>query len=437
MPEVNERAESDKWLNTGLKIIATIMVLYHLINTQYFIFGGIEHRNVHLGFSLLLIFLNSMRGRNRNIKLFGLAAIILVLGSVLYVGYLYEDLEMRAMFNTKLDLAVGVILILVVLEGSRRGVGNVLPVFAIFLIAYFLLGRYFPGAFQTAAIPPKKIIPALSIALTGIYGVALSVSASYIFLFVVFGTLLQTSGATGFFMELGRLAGRRIRSGPAISSVITSALMGTTTGSIGANIVTTGSFTIPLMKKAGYRPEQAGAIESAASNGGQIMPPVMGAAAFAMAAVTGFSYLKIIIAAIIPAILYFMTVGLYALLQAAKLGLRTITEEVDVKEMLLRAPLFILPVGLIVYLLVLGRPLMYCAFWAIISAMVLSLLRKQTRPSIGQWIKGFTDGAITGAGIGAATACLGLILESMTGTGLGIKLPELVETWSGGNMLIA
>jgi TRAP-type uncharacterized transport system fused permease subunit len=188
-----------------------------------------------------------------------------------------------------------------------------------------------------------KIIATMSIGLTGLYGVALNVSASYVFLFVVFGIILKVSGAPGFFIEVGRLVGRKVRSGPAMSAVVTSALFGTTTGSIGANIVTTGSFTIPLMKNIGYKPEQAGAIEAAASNGGQIMPPVMGAAAFAMAAVTGIAYFDIAKVAIIPSLVYFATIGLYVQLRAVGQGISQHSEAVDYKEMLLRSPLFIVP----------------------------------------------------------------------------------------------
>jgi TRAP transporter 4TM/12TM fusion protein len=437
MGEVNDQGASNKGSEIAVKIVGIAMAVYHMVSSQYIFLGDIEQRNIHLGFALLLIFLTSLRGNIRIAKIWALLLAAFSAIAVIYVAVFYVDLEMRAMFNTTMDLIIGVILIVVVIEATRQAFGVVLPLVALFSVAYFFLGHFLPGFLRTAELLPSKVIPALSIGLTGIYGVALGVSASYIFLFVLFGSILQVSGATGFFIEVGKLVGRRIRSGPAMSAVVTSALVGTTTGSIGANIVTTGSFTIPLMKSVGYKPECAGAIEAAASNGGQIMPPVMGAAAFAMAGITGIPYLSIALAAAIPAIVYFGLVGLYAFLQAAKLGIRPRVETVNYREMFLRAPLFIVPLGLIIYLLFLGKPLMYCAFWASICAIALSLIRGSTRPSLKRWVDGFTQGAIAGAQIGAACACLGLILETMTGTGLGIKLPELVEAWSGGNMLVA
>jgi len=436
MTENGNAKTSFSWLGTIFLILGVGMALYHLISSQYLIFGDIQHRNVHLGFALLLVFLDGFKEARLPGRVIILLSVALILLSGIYVGVLYEELEMRSMFNTTIDLIIGVILIFLVLEGTRRAFGLALPFVAVVSIAYFFLGSYLPGILRTAAIDPGKIIAALSIGLTGLYGVALSVSASYIFLFVILGAILQVSGAPRFFMELGKLAGRGIRSGPAMSSVVTSALLGTMTGSIGANIITTGSFTIPLMKSVGYKPEQAAAIEAAASNGGQIMPPVMGAAAFAMAAITGFSYLIIIMAALIPSLFYFAVVGLYAQLQAMKLGISPKVETVENKELILRAPLFVVPLGLIIYLLSTGKPLMFCAFWAILSCMALSLLRKETRPSLKVWVKAFAKGAVTGGQIGVACACLGLILETLTGTGMGVKLPVLVETWTGGVMLI-
>jgi TRAP transporter 4TM/12TM fusion protein len=219
--------------------------------------------------------------------------------------------------------------------------------------------------------------------------------------------------------------------------VVTSALVGTITGSVGANIATTGSFTIPLMKKAGYKPEEAGAIEAAASTGGQIMPPIMGAAAFAMAGVTGIPYLTIAVVAIIPAIIYFLVLALYAISRAGRRGLTTHVEEVDYKEMLLRSPLFFIPLAAIVFSLMNGKTLMYAAFSGIVSAILLSLIRRQTRGSLAGWIRGFTTGALSGAQIAASVGCIGIILQVITLTGVGIKLPALVEAWSGGNVSLA
>jgi len=426
-----------KVVNVAVLMAGVVMALYHLVSSQYLIVGGFKHQNVHLGLAFLLVFLVSLRDGTGKAKLLALAGIVLSLACTSYVAVFYDALELRAMFNTPIDLVVGVILIILVLEGTRRAFGLILPIIAFIAISYCFLGYLLPGPFRAMQVSPIKIIPALSIGFRGIYGIILAISANYIFLFVFFGAILQVSGATGFFMQVGRMAGRRLKAGPAMSSVVTSALVGTATGSVGANIATTGSFTIPLMKKAGYKPEQAGAIEAAASSGGQIMPPVMGAAAFAMSGITGIPYLHIVVAAVIPAILYFVVLGLYAQFQATKLNLPNMVEPIDFREMLLRAPLFLIPIGLIVYFLIIGNTLMYSAFWGIISSILLSLARKQTRSSLKIWAEGFTKGALAGAQIGMSCACIGMVVETLMLTGMGVRLPGLVETWSGGNMGIA
>ncbi len=413
------------------------MAMYHLISTQYLIFGGYEHQNAHLGFALVLIFLVAIKEGGKKSRLIMPVLIALSLACVAYVGMNVEALQLRVWFNTTLDLVVGVLIVILVIEATRQSFGWILPVLTIVFIIYAFVGHYIPGPLRAAEVPLRGLIPSLAIGLSGVYGQIMAISANFIFLFVLFGAILQTSGATVFFEHVGRLVGRKMAAGPAISSVVTSALVGTITGSVGANIATTGSFTIPLMKKAGYKPEEAGAIEAAASTGGQIMPPIMGAAAFAMAGVTGIPYLTIAVVAIIPAIIYFLVLALYAISRAGKRGITTNVGEVDYKEMLLRAPLFFIPLVAIVVSLMNGKTLMYAAFSGIVSAILLSLIRKQTRGSLAEWIRGFTTGALSGAQIAASVGCIGIILQVITLTGVGIKLPALVEAWSGGNVSLA
>ncbi|MDP6180226.1 MAG: TRAP transporter fused permease subunit, partial [Desulfatiglandales bacterium] len=311
-----------------------------------------------------------------------------------------------------------------------------LGVVLVFLL-YTFLGFLLPAPFATMKYSFGKLISKLTM-IQGLYGIILGISANYLFLFVTFGSVLQISGATRFFMQIGKLLGRSgLAGGAALTAVISSALLGTLTGSVSANVVTSGSYSIPLMKKAGYRAEQAAAIEAAASTGGQIMPPIMGAGAFVMAGITGIPYLEIIVAAIIPAILYFVVVGVYAQLQAMKLGIRPLPEKIDIKEMLLTSYLFMVPIGILVILLVVGYTPMYVIFWTIISVVALSMFRKETRPSLMQWVEGFRNGAILGAQIGVSCAVIGLIVSCITLTGLGLKVPGLVEAISGGSMVIA
>jgi TRAP transporter 4TM/12TM fusion protein len=426
-----------RFIDIAIAIVGVAMAMYHLISTQYLIFGGYEHQNAHLGFALVLIFLVAIKGGGKKSRLIMPVLIALSLACVVYVGMNVLALQMRVWFNTTLDLVVGVLIVILVIEATRQSFGWILPVLTIVFIIYAFVGHYIPGPLRAAEVPLRGLIPSLAIGLSGVYGQILAISANFIFLFVLFGAILQTSGATVFFEHVGRLVGRKMAAGPAISSVVTSALVGTITGSVGANIATTGSFTIPLMKKAGYKPEEAGAIEAAASTGGQIMPPIMGAAAFAMAGVTGIPYLTIAVVAIIPAVIYFLVLALYAISRAGKRGITTNVGEVDYKEMLLRAPLFFIPLVAIVVSLMNGKTLMYAAFSGIVSAILLSLIRKQTRGSLAEWIRGFTTGALSGAQIAASVGCIGIILQVITLTGVGIKLPALVEAWSGGNVSLA
>ncbi|UCG65304.1 MAG: TRAP transporter fused permease subunit [Deltaproteobacteria bacterium] len=426
----------EKVVDGAIVLVGIPMAIYHLTYTQYMVAGPIPHQNIHLGLALILVFLTALRKSRKHWRLPLIAFILLSLIATGYVHIFYEDLEIRAMFNTIPDLIIGALLILLALEATRRSFGLLLPLLAAVAIVYAFLGHHIPEPFRAQHMSIGKTISSLSIGLTGIYGTILRVSANFIFLYVLFGTLMVTLKATGFFMQVGRLIGRVVRSGPAMAAVVTSSLVGSVTGQAAANVAITGSFTIPLMKRVGYKPEQAGGIEAAASTGGQIMPPVMGAAAFLMSGITGYPYREIIVVAAIPAILYFLVVGIYVQLQAVRLNVSQMAEEVDLKEMLLSAPLFLIPLALMVFLLVKGFSAMYVAFWAIVIVTVLSLIRKKTRPSFRELVNGFVQGAVGGARIGVSCACVGVIVSVVVMTGLGVKLPSAIEAWSGGNLNI-
>lgn len=429
-------ARQQRALDIVISVIAIIMVLYHLVSVQYLLLGPIPHQNLHLAFALVLVFLGTLQKKPR-LWPWNITLVLVSLIATAYVHIFYYDLELRSGFPTTADTIIGTILIIVVIESTRQAWGIVLPILASFFIAYSFLGYLLPPPFYFMKLQPEQIVSNMGIGMRGMYGSVLSISANYIFMFVLFGSVLGASGATGFFMEIGRVMGRRFRAGSGMSAVVTSALVGMVSGSVVVNVVTTGSFTIPLMKKVGYKPEHAGAIEAAASTGGQIMPPVMGIAAFAMAVFTETSYMKICAMAAIPAVLYFLVCGLYVYLQAERLNINPTTEKSDISELVKRAPLFILPLLLLVVLLVMGHSAEYCAFWAIVALVALSIIRRKTRPPLSQWIRGFVDGAATGAQIGVSVACIGTLIAVVVTTGLGIKISALVEAWSGGHLIVA
>jgi TRAP transporter 4TM/12TM fusion protein len=422
-----------------LMVIAGLaMAAYHMAATQVFLQPVKAHLNTHLGFCLLLVFLGNYGTTKGTRRLWPLLLVILALIAAGYVQVLWEDLENRSYFNTPLDLVIGVILIFLVLEATRQDFGVTLPVITILMVLYPFVGKYLPEPFRCQALDLDQTISNLSIGLAnGIYGIVLPTSANYIFLFVLFGALLQAMGGTRFFMLLARLVAGRIQGGPGMMAVVSSSMVGSITGSAAANVAITGSFTIPLMKKVGYRPEHAGAIEAAASNGGQIMPPIMGIVAFGMAGITGIPYLHIIAMALVPALLYFWAAGLYVYFRAGQLQIKGIEQEKpDYKELLYTMPSFVTPFIIILALLIKGYSVMYVAFWAIVGSIIVAYLGKN-RPPLSKIIEGFVKGARAGAGIGASAACVGLIMATITMSGLGVKLSSGIQAWSGGYLLAA
>lgn len=422
-------------LNTVVRVVGVAMVIYHLVYSQLFLQGVMEHLILHLGFALLLVFLMSMQNRYRPLEA---ALVLLSLGCYVFLSLSYERLELYGMYQaTNVDLAVGIIIILLCLEATRRRFGPVLPALAILCIVYAFVGSHLPGILQALPMTWDIIIERLSVgfAQAGIFGPILRVSAVFIFLFMVFAALVETCGATEFFNQFGKLIGQRFRAGPALAAVITSGLVGSVTGQAGANVSITGSYTIPAMKDVGYKPYQAGAIEAAASAGGPIIPPVMGVAAFLMSGMTGIPYARIIGVAALPALFYIFSCALYVQFQAAKMNVVTRVEKVNYRELILRSPLFLGSLLVIIILFVVGRTALYVSFWACATITILGFLRKQTRPSLKNLVDGIGRGASLGSGIAVTCATLGIIVATITGTGLGIKLPAAIGNFCGENLL--
>ena len=425
-------------LNIVVSSVGVAMVIYHLVYSQTYLQGVSEHQIFHLGFALVLVFLMSMQNSYKRWPL-KLAAVLFSAGCFVYLRVSYERLELYGMYEaTNLDLAAGIVLILLCLEATRQRFGPVLPGLALLCIAYTVAGHYLPGALKTLPMSWAVIIERLSIGFsgTGIFGPILRVSAIFMFLFMLFAALVEVCGATEFFNQLGKLIARRFRAGPALAAVLTSGLMGSVTGQAGANVTITGSYTIPAMKEVGYKPYQAGAIEAAASTAGPIMPPVMGVAAFLITAMTGISYAKIIAVAAVPALFYVFSCALYVQFQAAKMNVVPRAEEVNYRELIFRSPLFLGSLLIIIILFVIGKTALYVSFWACVVITFLSYLRKPTRPSLRALVNGFVRGASLGSSIAVTCGTLGIIVATITGTGLGIKLPVAVANFCGQNLLL-
>jgi len=426
-----QRIKSLNKLDLAIMVMGMAMVLYHLVYVRWMWQGPIEHQAFHLLFGLVIVYLIALKKYKKHWPWLFLLLLVSIITTG-YIKYFYPELEERMGMPTTPDLIIGILLLVVCFVAVLYSVSKILPIVALIFIAYTFLGQYVPGVFWHFPISLKTIISMYNIGLKGMFGMVLGVSANYIFLFLVLGAMLKTSGAIGFFNQVGRLAGRRLAGGAGMTAVISSALVGTVTGTGAANVAVTGPFTIPLMKRVGYTAEQAAGIETVASAGGNIMPPIMGIVAFVMAEYMRVPYIQVCAMAVIPALLYYFCIGLFVQLNALKRGIKPLPEEVDYRLLITRAPLFIIPLATMIVLLMRGSSLMLTAFASICVLVFLSLLRKETRGSFATWVNACVDGAKTGAMIAVTCSIVGIIVASIGVTGLGLRFPLIVEALSGG-----
>ena len=428
-----------KIISILVKVVALAGAAYHMAYVLYPVQNPILHINTHLMFAIVLVYLALAEKSKQGWPTLLLCFLALLgLGGTLYVQILYPELILRTMFNTTLDLAIGVMLIALCIDACRRTMGWLIPALAIGVVLYPFLGQYLPEPFYTTSYSVKRVISNLSLIFNnGLYSNALYSSAEYIFLFMIFGGVVEATGVANFFIELGKMIGRRFKGGGAIMSVVSSAGVGAVTTSVIANMSITGAFTIPLMKSIGYKPHEAGAIECASSNGGQILPPVMGVLAFFVAGLAGIPYIKLCAMGLITGALYYLNVGTYAYLLGGKRGIGKMDVKIDWKQFWLTAPPMLIPFAVIVILLLMDHSVMYTGFWATVSLILATFIRKGTRPSLKTLIDGFVSGAKGGADIGIISAVIGLLLTTVNMTGIGLKLGAGIETWSGGSTVIS
>lgn len=428
------------WIVAGLAILAS---LFHLYTAYFGLFAAMYQRSFHWMLMGTIIFLMYPISRNRpkdRIDIWDW-----VLAGLLIVGCLnillnYEQIALREGMASQSDIVLGTIMVILVIDATRRTVGWPLPIVAIVAIIYALAGPYLPGMFAHGGFPLVDLAPFEYLRTDGIFGVPLGVSATFIFLFVLFGAILNVSGAGQFFIDLALALTGKSRGGPAKAAVISSALMGSVSGSSVANTVTTGSFTIPLMKSIGYPSHFAGAVEAAASTGGQIMPPVMGAAAFVMAQFLGISYWSIVVAAAIPAILYFFSIFCMVHFRAGKEGITGIpADKLPIAGKVLKKGWhLLLPVVTLIVFLALGYSAIKAVFWSIILLIACSWLgEKENRMTPRKIINSFIEGGIMAVEVAAACACSGLIIGVVGITGLGLAFTSFIIDLSHGILPLA
>ncbi|WP_158735924.1 TRAP transporter permease [Alteribacillus sp. YIM 98480] len=368
--------------------------------------------------------------------------LLLILGVITF-GYALKEIEgvldRAGIFSTNLDLIFGTLAIILVLEMTRRTVGIALPVIGLVFFLYAIFGQMLPGELSHGGYSYARIITAL-FTYNGIFGTALAVVATFVAMFIVFAAILNLTGVGNIFLDLSKgIAGKR-KGGPAKIATISSALFGSISGSAVANVASTGSFTIPMMKKLGYKGTSAAAIESAASTGGQIMPPIMAAGAFLMADTLGVPYTEIIKAALIPAVLYFITIWFTIDFRSARRGLKGLPpEEIpSVKKLILKDGVMLLPlVILIVELTVFKVSPVRAAFIAIVLALLISFFRKESRPSFTGIYNTLFQASKGIVSIIAPVTCAGIIIGVIGLTGIGGKIASLVISLSGGILIVA
>lgn len=423
-----------------VKIGAISFSVFQLYTAIFGTLASQLQRSVHLTFALALIFLLfpiSNKAKKNRLPLYDAAFSIISIIVGLYWTFEYEDLISRAGMYNLTDIIIGGLAIILVLEAARRVVGLPITIIAIAFLLYALFGQYMPGFLEHRGVSISRLVSSMYYTLDGILGTPLAVSATFIFLFLLFGAFLEKTGVGQYFNDLALLIAGKQVGGPAKVAVFSSALQGTISGSSVANVVTSGSFTIPMMKKTGYRPEFAGAVEAAASTGGQLMPPIMGAAAFLIAEFTGIPYWDIAIAAAIPAILYFAGIWIMVHLEAKRMGLRGLTkEELPNKKETLKKLYLLLPIFVIIGLLMLGFSPIRAALLGIVSVILVGAVRKETRMSLKDIATALENGARTALGVAAATAAAGMIVGVVTLTGLGLKFANGLIDLSGGALLL-
>lgn len=400
--------------------------IFQLYTGAFGQFTAYIQRTVHLGFALTLIFMLYPAKRSTPHKKIPWYDIILIILAVMVTAYwpvFYETLVQQIGTISDIQIVIGGIAILLVLEASRRAVGVPIMIIASLFLLYAYFGPYMPGSFGHRGLTIAQIVDSMFFTTEGILGTPLQVSSTYIFLFLLFGSFLVQTGVGNYFNDLAiTIAGKRV-GGPAKVAIFSSALQGTISGSSVANTVTTGSYTIPMMKRLGYHRDFAGAVEAAASTGGQIMPPIMGAAAFLMIEFAGVPYWDIAKAALIPAILYFAGIWIMTHLEAKKQGLLGLPkEEIPKVKVVLKKLHLLFPIILIVYLLFQGFSIERTALLGILSTIVVSMFLKETRINVARFITALTSGARTALGVASATATAGIIVGVVTKTGLGLKM---------------
>lgn len=429
-----------EFLDKTVSLIAVIMTLYHLYTALWGTPEWLIHRPLHVAFFLSIGFLTYKSGKRRDNTLTIIRDILFSLASVgvyLYILYHFKRFSTYMFMVTKLTpmdfFVIGVIFFLV-LEMTRRTTGWSIIIVAAVFIGYTLYAKYFPVAIRGASVSLKTYLSYMFCTSDGLYGSTVNIASSYVFLFIVFGVFLEQTGVGEYFIDFATTCTSRLRGGPAKASILASGLFGSISGSAVANVYATGTFTIPLMKKAGFKNDVAGATEAVASSGGAIMPPVMGSTAFLMADFLGVSYAAICRAALIPALLYYLSLWLIIDLEAYKLGMKKGEKaRVDwtrfIKKIYLASPVVVIIVAILM-----GRSIFRSAFMAIIATIIVGLIHDYKCMSPRNILSVLDKSARSSVSISAPLTCAAIVVGTINLTGVGLKLTALIIRIAGDSL---
>ncbi|MDR1395397.1 MAG: TRAP transporter fused permease subunit, partial [Deltaproteobacteria bacterium] len=412
--------------------LGIILSSFHLYSSGIGLMTTAVQRSVHLALALAIIFwLYPSSKKSWSLTADSLLAVLSLIGAG-YITLNHEAIAFRGGRPLGRELILGFMTMILVLEAGRRVLGRVLPILAIIAILYCLYGQYAPGFFQHRGVSVNRLIQHMYLTHEGVFGVALGVSSTYIIMFILFGAFLSRSGGIRLFNNTALALTGRLAGGPAKVAVIASALMGTISGSSVGNVATTGAVTIPLMKKAGFEPETAGAIEACASTGGQLMPPIMGAGAFIMSEFLGIPYLTIALAAVIPSILYFSAIFLSVHFIACRENLGGTGTGESLKKILLADGHLLIPLFVMVGMLLTRYTPLMAAFAGIVSLVAVGALRKSTRMGPAAILVTLAEGAKGAVVTASACAVVGFLVGMFSLTGLGLSLSaNIVELTQG------
>lgn len=422
-------------------VLCVLVSCYHLYTATFGPPLTLIHRSIHVSMMLVLTFLMYPMTKKSSQTTPSIIDWILVAASLaapIYISTDYQGFVERAGNANTMDMIMATLLVVLVLEASRRVSGNVLSILSLVFIAYGLFGRSMPGMFMHRGYDWTSLSNHFFANTEGIYGTSVNVAASYIFLFILFGVVMSKSGMGQLFNDLALALAGHSKGGPAKVSVIASGFLGSINGSAVANVVTTGAFTIPLMKKTGYSKEFAGAVESAASVGGQLLPPIMGAAAFIMAEMLGVKYSSIIVWAAIPALLYYLGIIIQVQLRASKDGLVGLPKDQlpVLKKVLSARGHLLLPVFFLLYMLFFsGTTVVYSAVLTIVVTIVVAQMKKDTRMSLNDMIDALAVGAKQTVSVAIACACVGVIIGVCSKTGFGLTMANTIIALGGTSIL--